>query len=95
MCVAVSCCQSSGLPGLPVLAFLIGNVFVAAFVPKMAASGSPEVTLVSVHRATSASPEHRQPGVINTHLEGTFTIPASWGDEEEVALTQQLALPAA
>lgn len=42
----------SWLPGLPVLAFLIRNVFVAAVVPKMAAGCSPEVTFVSVHRAT-------------------------------------------
>lgn len=40
----------SWLPGLPVLAFLVRNVFVAAVVPKMAAGCSPEVTLVSVHR---------------------------------------------
>lgn len=41
----------SRLPGLPVLAFLIRNVFVVTVVPKIAASCSPEVTLISVHRA--------------------------------------------
>lgn len=44
---------SSRLPRFPVLAFLVWNVFVATFVPKMAAGCSPEVTLVSVDWATS------------------------------------------
>lgn len=45
--------QSSGLPGFPVLAFLVRKVFVPTFVPKMAAGGSPEVTFVSVDWTTS------------------------------------------
>lgn len=52
--------RSSGLPGFPVLAFLVWNVFVAALVPEMAAGCSPEVTLVSVDRA--ASPRAGQRG---------------------------------
>lgn len=44
---------SSGLPGFPVLAFLVWNVLIAAFVPKMAAGCPPEVTLVSVDRASA------------------------------------------
>lgn len=52
--------RSSGLPGFPVLAFLVWNVFVAALVPEMAAGCSPEVTLVSVDRA--ASPRTGQRG---------------------------------
>lgn len=51
---------SSGLPGFPVLAFLVWNVFVAALVPEMAAGCSPEVTLVSVDWA--ASPRTGQRG---------------------------------
>lgn len=54
------CRPNSGLPGLPVLAFLIRNVFVATFVPKMAAGGSPEVTLVSIYWATSSQSGQRE-----------------------------------
>lgn len=42
----------SRLRGLPVLSFLIRNVFVAAVVPEIAAGCSPEITLISIHRAT-------------------------------------------
>lgn len=50
---------SSRLPGFPVLAFLVWNVFIAAFVPEMAACCSPEVTLVSVDWPTTPRSGHR------------------------------------
>lgn len=52
--------QSSGLPGFPVLAFLVRKVFVPTFVPEMAAGGSPEVTLVSVDWTTSPRTEKHE-----------------------------------
>lgn len=50
----------SRLPRFPVFAFLIGNVFVATFVSKMTASGSPEVTFISVDRTASSRTGERE-----------------------------------
>lgn len=91
------CRPNSGLPGLPVLAFLIRNVFVATFVPKMAAGGSPEVTLVSIYWATSSQSGQRErrqrhSEMHRKHIEYKRT--SNWWGEAEVLLTQQLPLPA-
>lgn len=95
---------TSRLPGLSVLAFLIGNVFVATLVPKVTASCSPEVTLISIHRAASSwsgqrGTSHRerifgsqilQPAVICC----IFSVPDSFWREAQVVVTQQLPPPA-
>lgn len=82
----------SRLQGLPILSFLIRNVFVAAVAPKMAAGCSPEVTLVSVHRATPSWSEDvkriKDPKPSSYRMNGERV-------KTRAVLTRQRALPAA
>lgn len=80
----------SGLPGLPVLAFLIRNVFVAAVVPKMAAGCPPEVTLISIHRATPSWSEDTKGCGMPNHSPTVST----WEIATRLVLTRQRAPPA-